>query len=128
VKKIEFKFSEKLHECILDGLEYILGEIAMKAVIFYIELGDCIEDPSEFHKNLYAIFGEGTLILEKTIVKELFRRLNLSCEERSDFDFARCVNEAEEHFLARQKTAQLELSEKRIIWAPEKANFPLRDL
>jgi hypothetical protein len=105
VKKIEFKFFEVLHECILDGLESVLGKSCTRAIVFHIELGDYIDDAGEFHRNLYALLGLGALVLEKVIVKELFRRLDIPYEERGNFDFAGCVNEARELFLKKQKVA-----------------------
>jgi len=100
-KKMEFKFSQVLHECIFDGLKHILGEGGMKVVLFNIELHRYAEHPGELHENLYAIFGNGAFVLEKAIVKELFRRLNMSYEEASDFDFARYVDQARELFKTR---------------------------
>jgi hypothetical protein len=93
---MEFKFSQVLHECIINGLKDFLGETGMKAVLFNIELGQYIDDPREFHANLYAIFNQGAFSLEKAIVKELFRRLNLTYVENRTFDFARQVSQARE--------------------------------
>jgi hypothetical protein len=94
-----------LHECIVDGLENVLGESCTRAIVFHIELGDYIDDPSEFHRNLYALLGLGALVLEKVIVEELFRRLDIPYEQRGNFDFSEYVNEARELFLKRQKVA-----------------------
>jgi len=108
-KKMAFRFSQLLHECIFDGLKSILGESGMKVVLFNMELHRYAEHPGELHKNLYAIFGNGAFALEKVIVKELFRRLNMPYEEASDFDFARCVNQARELFKTRwQRLREIE--------------------
>lgn len=80
-----------------------MGESGMKAILFHIELGHYIEDAGEFHRNLYEMFGDGAITLERLIAKELFRRLGLPYSERSDFDFKRCVNEGRELFIARQR-------------------------
>jgi len=100
---LQFKFAEVLHECIFGVLKNVTGESGMKAILFHIELGHYVEDAEEFHKNLYEMFGDGAVILEKMITKELFRRLGLPYSERSDFDFKRCVNEARELFTVRQR-------------------------
>jgi hypothetical protein len=76
-------------------------------IIFHIEFGQSTDDPSEFHRNLQALLGNGANVIEKIIVKELFRRLNISYEEKGDFDFARHINEARELFSERQKAVQL---------------------
>ena len=61
-----------------------------------------IDDPNEFHINLHVLLGSSANVLEKIIVKELFRRLNIPYEEKGDFDSARYVNEARELFLKRK--------------------------
>jgi hypothetical protein len=104
---MEFKFSQVLHDCILDVLENVQSESCVKIIIFYVESGQYVDDPSEFHINLHVLLGSGANVLEKMIVKELFRRLNIPYEERGDFDFARYVNEAGELFLKMQKAVKL---------------------
>lgn len=97
------EFREVFHECILDGLRDFVGESGTRAVLFNIELSRYIDDPREFHADLYTIFKEGALSIEKVIVKELFRRLNLSYQEKSSFDFARHVSQARELFIKTRK-------------------------
>jgi len=99
---LQFKFAELLHECIFGVLKNVTGESGMKAILFHIELSHYIEDAGEFHKNLYEMFGDGAIILEKMIAKELFRKLGLPYSERSDFDFKKCVNEAKWLFTVRE--------------------------
>jgi hypothetical protein len=106
-RETAFKFSEVFHECIVDILWNILGERGMKAVLFRIELGDYLEDPTRLHRDLCTIFGIGAEHLEKLIVKELFRRLNLPFEEGKSFDFGKSVEQARELFMARTKTGSL---------------------
>jgi len=76
----------------------------MKVVLSNIELTLCADNPGELHKSLRSIFKDGASILEKVIVKELFRRLDLAYEERSDLDFEGYVNQAKELLAAKQKT------------------------
>jgi hypothetical protein len=77
----------------------------MKVVLSNIELTLCADNPGELHRSLCDIFKEGAFILEKVIVKELFRRLSLPYEERIDLDFEGYVNHAKELFAAKQETA-----------------------
>ena len=100
---MESKFFQVLHECIFDVLGNVLGESGTRVIAFHIELGHYIDDPSELHRNLYALLGNGAIVLEKIIVKKLFRRLDIPYEKRGNFDFARYANEARELFLKRQK-------------------------
>jgi hypothetical protein len=99
-----FKFSEVFHECIVDVLRNLIGERWMKAILFHIELGDYLEDPTELHRNLYKIFGVGAINLEKAVAEELFRRLDLCLEERENFDFGKSVKQAREPFVAGTKS------------------------
>ena len=110
-----FKFHQVLRECIEDGLRNVVGESGMKAVLFRIESGQFIDNPEEFHRDLCLIFNDnGAEILEKVIIKELFRRLSLLYEERDDFDFASYVNQAKEFFIANRREIALALMKEEI--------------
>lgn len=103
---MESEFFQEYHRCISDGLKNALGEGGMHAVLFNIESHRCVEDARTLHKNLHDIFGDGACIIEKVIVKELHRRLNIPYEEPKDFDFATSVNRARELFKTRQQNLQ----------------------
>ena len=96
------QFSQALHESVLDALENVLGESGMKVVLLNIELDKCTDDREALRTSLYGLFKDGAYVLEKVIVKELFRKLGISHEEGTDADFVVCVNHAKELFLARQ--------------------------
>lgn len=81
----------------------VVGERGMKALLFRIESGQFIDNPEEFHRDLCLIFGETAVILEKVVVKELFRRLDIEYGERGDFDFSVYVKHAKELFMAKSK-------------------------
>ena len=99
---MESEFSQEYHRCVFEGLKNILGESGMNAVLSNFESHSCVEDARTLHKDLHAIFGDGAFTIEKVIVKELHRRLNLPYEELKDFDFAESVNHARELFKTRQ--------------------------
>lgn len=90
-------FSNVLAESIDEGLKRLLGEGGVKAVLNYLRSVQ-LDNPRELHIKLSSIFGKGTEILEKAVVKELYRKLNLSYEEGA-FDFERCINHAKILFL-----------------------------
>jgi hypothetical protein len=77
----------------------------MKAVLSNIELALCANNPKELHKSLRSLFRDGASVLEKAILKELFRRLSLPYEERTDLDFEGYVNRARELLATQQKLA-----------------------
>jgi len=99
---MESDFVETLHESMLEGLRKVIGDSGIRALFFNIELSQYLDEPGKFHRNLYAVFNEGAIVLEKVIVKELFRRLNMPYKVRGDFDFARCISEAKKRFIESQ--------------------------
>jgi hypothetical protein len=108
---MESEFFQEYQRCVLDGLKSALGESGMNAVLCNIESHRLAEDARTLHKNLHAIFGEGVTIIEKVIIKELHRRLNVPYEEPEDFDFVKSVNRAGEIFKTkRQNLPKIELT------------------
>jgi hypothetical protein len=85
-------------------LENVTGERGMRVISLHVELGDYLKDPTELHRNLHSIFEVGAENLEKVVVKELFRRLDLCFGQSEDFDFAKSVEQAKELFIARIKS------------------------
>ena len=96
---MEFKFHETLHDCIIDGIRHVISESGLKAVLFRIGLGYYVDDPAELHRNLYGIFKEGSIVLEKAILKEFCSRLKVPYVDGGDFDFGEQVKRARELFI-----------------------------
>ena len=96
------EFSQALHESILDGLKNVLGESGMNVILLNIELDKCTNNPEALHMSLQDVFKDGACVLEKVIVKELFRKLGIPYGENIDLDFVGYVNHAKERFLAKQ--------------------------
>lgn len=91
------KFRELLDWCIKDTMKNILGESGMQAVMYHAGFTDVANRLHEFHDGLSAVLKEkGAIILEKTIVKQLFRSLNIPYVEGHRFDFHEHVRMAEE--------------------------------
>lgn len=89
-KKAEL--TDTLKESILEGMRDVLGEGGMRAALFHLQLVQYASDPRTFHGNLHVVFKDGAIILEKIIVKELYRRLGLPFRAGTDFDFEEHVN------------------------------------
>jgi hypothetical protein len=74
------------------GLDKVLGQSGTAAVLFHLKGGSGLPKPGEFHSRLLALFGpQGTLSLERAIVKDLALRLKwsldvLDIEGAFDFD------------------------------------------
>jgi len=115
---MEFKFHQVLRECVEGGLRGVVGERGMKALLFRIECGQFIDNPEEFHRDLCLIFGDAAVILEKVIINELFRRLDIECGERGDFDFAKYVSHAKERFIAKSSGESVSISAEETAVAP----------
>ena len=92
------EFANLLSESIQEGLKNAIGESGMKAVFFHLGLSEHIGDPEAFHKAMHPMFRDGTIVLEKIIVKELFRKLNVSDYFLGDFGFEKYVSFAKESF------------------------------
>jgi len=99
----ENEFWDTLCECIKDGLRNVLGEGSLQAVLFYFKPTE-LSDPIEFDNRLCSIFKGGAINLEKVIVKDLYRRLNILYRESESFNFAEHVNSV----LMRMKRGGLE--------------------
>jgi hypothetical protein len=86
----------------------------MKVVLSNIELTLCVNNPRELHKSLLSIFKEGASILERVIIKELFRKLSLPYEEQADFDFEGYIIRARELLATRRGTTPIaEVADKK---------------
>ena len=74
------------------GLDKVLGHSGATAALYHTKMTNNLPDPAEFHKKLLALFGlQGTLSLERAIVKDLAMRLQwsldlLNIEGSFDFD------------------------------------------
>ena len=97
------EFANLLSESIREGLKNAIGESGMQAVFFHLGLSEHIGDPQAFHQAMYPLFRDGTIVLEKIIVKELFRKLNVSDYFLGGFGFEKYVSFAKESFEIRIK-------------------------
>lgn len=113
----EREIANVLHDCIIDGMSNLLGENGMKAALFHLQLVQFARNPDEFDKNLRVVFKDGAVVIEKMILKELCKRLNVPYEEKGVFDFERYINKMSE-FLGRKGAPsenEVRLTRKRII-------------
>ena len=62
-------------------MDKILGQSGTESVLLHMKVTEDFPDPAEFHRKLLAIFGaQGTLSLERAIVKDLALRLRWSLD------------------------------------------------
>lgn len=59
----------------------MLGQSGTAAVLFHLKTADGLPNPREFHNRLLSLFGpQGTVSLERAIVKDLASRLKWSLD------------------------------------------------
>ena len=91
----EKTFSSMLQLSIGEGVRAALGQ-AILGVLNGQGLFDEATDPKEFHKKLQSVFGNGAVVLEKVIVKDLFRKLNIPYNSQERFDYGEALEKAKD--------------------------------
>ncbi|TMI27385.1 hypothetical protein E6H36_03500 [Candidatus Bathyarchaeota archaeon] len=77
-------------------MQNILGKPALGALVSCYHLDEQAKTAGEVHRILWKVFNNGALVLEKLIVKTLYRELNVAQDERSAFEFEPMVLMAKE--------------------------------
>jgi hypothetical protein len=91
----EKTFSSMSQLSIGEGVRAALGQ-AILGVLNGQGLFNEATDPKEFHKKLQSVFGNGATVLEKVIVKDLFRKLNIPYNMQERFDYGEALERAKE--------------------------------
>ena len=91
----EKTFSSMLQLSIGEGVRAALGQ-AILGVLNGQGLFNEATDPKEFHRKLQSVFGSGAGVLEKVIVKELFRKLNIPYNSQERFDYGEALERAKQ--------------------------------
>jgi hypothetical protein len=99
MKKLDFE------KTLLEAVDHALlslGESPRKAIYYHLDKSFKLQreeipaDTDEFSHALNNFFGPGARVIEKTIVKNLYSKLNLDFEEKSSFEFVDYVSLARE--------------------------------
>ncbi len=91
----EKTFSSMLQLSIGEGVRAALGE-AILGVLNGQGLFNEATTPKEFHRKLQTVFGNGATVLEKVIIKDLFRKLNIQYNSQEHFDYGEALERAKE--------------------------------
>ena len=89
VKEKDCKFKRTLLEAIDESLNKILGETATRTIYFHIQQNhhlkrqDIPDNLQDFLSTLERIFGIGALVIEKTIMENLYSRLSINNKDLS---------------------------------------------
>ena len=91
----ETEFFLALKQSISDGIRDSMGPqiLAMLQDRGFLDNPDAA---NKFHSQLSTLFGNGTSVLEKIIIKELYRRLNISYDSSTQFDYGAALVHARE--------------------------------
>ncbi len=97
------EFATALHDSIRSGIKNTLGEGVMETLLSHLKspLQSYAVKPREFHNDLYSMFGNAAAVtLERMIVKDLFRKLNVLFPRGDDLDFETYVGLAKQATMA----------------------------
>jgi hypothetical protein len=91
----ETEFFLALKQSISDGIRDSMGPqiLAMLQDRGFLNHPDVA---NQFHSQLSILFGNGTSVLEKIIIKELYRRLDIAYNFNTHFDYAAALVHAKE--------------------------------
>lgn len=97
----ERAFKQALLEAVEEGL-LSLGESGRKAVYFHLQNTFSVNkeeipnNPKAFSEGLQRIFGLGASVIEKAIIKSLYRKLGVEYEEKKDYNFLAYIDDAKQ--------------------------------
>jgi hypothetical protein len=104
ISKCRIQFQEALLKAIDESL-LVLGVSVKQAIYYHIEHYYNVKREEipiklkEFYEALKSIFGFGSKIIEKLIIKNLYTILNLNFEERENWSFIEYVEFAKKFLL-----------------------------
>jgi hypothetical protein len=111
MKKLDF--DKTLLEAV-DRALLAFGESPKEAIYYHLNKSfklqreDIPEGTNQFSQALNTIFGPGAEVIEKLIVKNLYCKLNLSFEEKTNFEFVDYLSLARE--IARREKQRLKVA------------------
>lgn len=89
----EKAFTSLLSDTIRDAVGNALGQNVME-IIASKGLLDDAGNSKDFHRKLQSIFGNGAIVLERIVVKDLDRKLGIRYDSEADFDYAKSLETA----------------------------------
>lgn len=69
---------------------YVLDILASKGLL------DNSDNAKEFDRALHSLFGNGASVLERIVVKDLYRKLSIPYNSEASFDYERALETAKE--------------------------------
>jgi hypothetical protein len=72
-------------------LKDILGEGGARATFFHVGITNYDKNSKEFHIRMVSIFKGGTSTIERSIVKDLFKTLDIPFFEDAEFNYEKSI-------------------------------------
>ena len=92
-------FSSLLFDSICESLEHALGPDVVQILVSK-GLLDNSNNPEKFEGQLRSIFFDGAKVLERLIIKDLYRKLGIPYNSDTGFDFEKSIETAKETCLS----------------------------
>jgi hypothetical protein len=99
------RFEVLLTDTIMSSIRDLLGDSSMRAILYHLNLERVGSDPQAFDKRLRELLSAPASIIEETIIKDLFKRLDLFYSPKGAFDFQRYVSAAWEFYGSGERKA-----------------------
>ncbi len=99
----EAEFYQLLKMSALDALRLALGKSAMEILCYKFKLDELILDAKAFHTTLYSLFSDGSVVIEKIIIKEIYKRIGLQYQYDTAFNFENALSDARRQALGRDE-------------------------
>jgi hypothetical protein len=87
-------FMDAFKSSVIDGMTRVLGQSGTRSMFFHLKLDEYLERPGEVHDRIRSMFKDGSVTLERAIVLDLFKKLDIPVSKvsaRGEFDFVKCV-------------------------------------
>ena len=91
----EEAFSSLLTGIVCDALSNALGRYVLD-ILASKGLLDDSDNPKEFDRELQSLFGNGASVLERIVVKDLYRKLSIPYDSDARFDYEKSLATAKE--------------------------------
>jgi len=96
-------FEVLLEETIKGSITDLLGESSMRAILYHVSMDRLAKEPKVFDQKLRELLQGPASIIEEVIIKDLFKRLDLTFAPMGTFDFERYTNAAKEVYALKEK-------------------------
>ena len=88
-------FSSVLTDSIIEAVANALGRYVLDVLVSK-GLLDNSDNPREFDRRLESLFGNGSSVIERIVIKDLYRKLSIPYNSEARFDYEKSLETAKE--------------------------------